>query len=547
MGITGEQVWRVPSLTLLDPKAIINLESARKSEAVMLFNDRARLNNPEFELEAENVTEVAKICSKVDGIPLAVELVASRTRHMDPKMILERFADRFEKITSSDPRASKRQQTLQATIEWSYNLLSEREKLLFARLSVFSGGFGIAAAEDVCSDDRLPREIVLDTLSKLVDRSLVYTTKTVDQSMRYNCLETLRQFGHQLIKEQNREEPFRKRHLQFFLAMAEQAYRDQYDSEFKWMNKFELEHDNLITALDWSYTQSIEEYIMLSGYLAWFWRNKSHLQVAVDYLEKALSRDTGNSEAYARTLYGLGMIVFYSGDTPRSIKLLNDSLNIWRKLKNSWEEAVVLGWLGSVISSTDPQTALKYREQSLKIARRVGDPGLINHCLLFVCQQYAHTQQYDRGMPLVEELYTSSLKHEYPLGIYASIHFKADLVLGIKKFKEAEKQYAFALETGLNYGLILYAVMDMQAVAFALSGQSRWAKSIRLDAAAREKMKALGLNIDGLYKFWDDWIDTYIEGAKKEVGEELATQYEQEGIALGFDKAVEYALDFDKD
>ena len=125
LGITGEQVWRVPSLTLLDPKVIIDLKSVKESEAVMLFNDRAKLNNPEFTLEVENVTEVVTICNKVDGIPLAVELVASRTRHMDPKTILERFADRLQRITTSDPRISKRQQTLKATIDWSYNLLSD--------------------------------------------------------------------------------------------------------------------------------------------------------------------------------------------------------------------------------------------------------------------------------------------------------------------------------------------------------------------------------------------------------------------------------------
>ena len=148
------------SLTLLDPKTIVNLESVEESEAVMLFKDRARLNNPEFELEAENVTAVVTICNKVDGIPLALELVASRTKHMDPKMILERFTDQFEQLSSSDPGISKRQQTLQATIEWSYNLLSDNEKLLFNRLSVFSGGFDLEAAEEVCSDDPLPKEAI---------------------------------------------------------------------------------------------------------------------------------------------------------------------------------------------------------------------------------------------------------------------------------------------------------------------------------------------------------------------------------------------------
>ena len=117
--ITGEHVYRVPSLTLIDPKTIIDVEHAKDSEAVLLFADRARMNNPEFELETANVNEVVTICNKLDGIPLALELVASRTRHMNTHMILERFSDRFDQLSSSDPGTSKRQQTLQATIDWS--------------------------------------------------------------------------------------------------------------------------------------------------------------------------------------------------------------------------------------------------------------------------------------------------------------------------------------------------------------------------------------------------------------------------------------------
>ena len=197
----------------------------------------------------ENVTEVVTICNKLDGIPLAVELVASRTRHMDPKMILDRFGDRFEKVTSSDPGISKRQQTLQATIEWSYNLLSDSEKLLFIRLSVFFGGFDLAAAEEVCSDDQLPKEFILETLSALVDRSLVYTMKATDQSMRYNCLEILRQFGHHLIKESTDQDALNKKHFHYYLSLAEEAYLEQYEEQLKWLNTLDIEEDNVMSAL----------------------------------------------------------------------------------------------------------------------------------------------------------------------------------------------------------------------------------------------------------------------------------------------------------
>ena len=213
LNIKGEKVWRIPSLTLLDPRTIIDVESVKSSEAVLLFTDRAQLNNPEFELESENVNDVVTICNKLDGIPLALELVANRTRHMNPHLILERLADRFDLLSSSDPGTSKRQKTLHATIEWSYNLLSDNEKILFTRLAAFTGGFDLTAVEEVCADEQLPKKDILDLLSRLVDRSMVYIVQGTDQSMRYNSLETLRQFARQNLQSSKEVDLLRKRHL----------------------------------------------------------------------------------------------------------------------------------------------------------------------------------------------------------------------------------------------------------------------------------------------------------------------------------------------
>jgi non-specific serine/threonine protein kinase len=549
LGIAGERVWRIPSLTLIDPKVIIDLESVKQSEAVMLFDDRSRLNNPEFELELENVNEVVTICNKVDGIPLALELVASRTRHMDPKMILERFADRFEKLTSSDPRTSKRQQTLQATIEWSYNLLSEREKLLFARLSAFSGGFNLAAAEEVCSDNQLPKEIILDTLSILVDRSMVYTLKAVDQSMRYNCLETLRQFAQKITREKQEEEMLKKRHLHYFLNLAEQAYQDRYEAQLVWLKIMEADDDNLIAALDWSEEYSPKEFSLLTGTLSWYWEIKTKLILGTAYMEKALAKSSTKSGARAKVLHGLAYLSWHAGDLETHIGYCKESLGIWREEKNLLEEANCLATLARLYHNEkyDFETGLGYAEEALEIAKKIGKPGFANFCLSSICTSLVHSTQFDRGLPYVEELLESSEKLEQPQGILYARHLHSDCALGVNDFKEAEQRYALGIETGVKYGNEWMAFVDMQGVAFALSGQSRLKKSLKLNSAAMEKANSLGVNIAGVVKFWDDWIETYIEGVKKEVGEELAKQYEEEGIAMGFEKAVEYALDLEKD
>jgi len=548
MKISGEKVWRLPSLTLLDPKLVIDMESAQRSEAVLLFTDRAQLNNPEFELEPENVSEVVSICNKLDGIPLAVELVASRTRHLHPKKILERFEDRFDLLVSPDPGISKRQQTLQATIEWSYNLLSESERTLFERISVFSGGFELEAAEEVCSDDQLQKESVLDVLSMLVDQSLVYTMKGRDQSMRYNRLETLRQFAQQKLINNREENEIRSRHLQYYLKVAEVAYEEQFEAQLKWAAWHVAEQDNVFAALNWAESNSPERYAELAGFVYWFWRLRSDILVGIDYLEKAITKNIGKAESYARAVTGLGCFYWMTGDAQKALKFMRESLEIWRKLENPGEEAFTLSEISEpLLHSGDYETSLKYSEEGLEIARKLGNPSLINHCQIYLCTILVHTKQFERGRPLVEELLISSEKLNQLFSIEGALHLLGDCTVGMKDFKEGEKRYAKGVEVSYKHGNMIYVAFDIQGVAFAIAGQGRWAKSIRLDAAAREQYNKLGLEVDGMFEFWDEFIATHIEGARKEVGEELAKRYDEEGIAMGTEKAIEYALDFEKD
>ena len=546
--VQGVKVWRIPSLSLIDPKTIIDVEHARDSEAVLLFADRAHLNNPEFELETGNVQEVVTICNKLDGIPLAVELVASRVRNMSSRMILERFSDRFDQLASTDPSTSKRQQTLQATIEWSYNLLTESEKTLFLRLAVFAGGFDLEAVEEICANVKLPEEDIMDTLSNLVDRSLVYTHKRADQSLRYNRLETLRQFAWKELQLQKEEITTRQKHLEYYKNLSKQAYLEQFESQLKWVEKLEQEHDNLVAALNWSITESTEQFIMLAGYLAWFWYVHAHILLGRDYLEKAILADTKKSEAYARVLSGLGKLLWYGTDQTRPDKILKESLSIWRKLKNYREQALLLSWLGNTNSRAgNHETSLKYSEEGMHLARKVGDPGLSNRCLADYCQSYICLQKFEQAKPFVEELVVASEKLEQPWEIVLSHHFRGDCALGIHDFKGAEKEYGHAAKSAMKYGIIAYVALDLQGVAFSLSGQSRWVKSIRLEGTAQKIYAQIGMQIDGVAEFWDLFIASYIVSAKKELGEELTLKYQEEGRAMGAEKAVEYALDFEKD
>ena len=181
------------------------------------------------------------------------------------------------------------------------------------------------------------------------------------------------------------------------------------------------------------------------------------------------------------------------------------------------------------------------------MARELGNPGLIVNALLYFCMAMVHSGQFTEALPSVDELMTSSKKLNHYVGISGAHHLRSDCALGLKDFLEAERRYGLAAQIAVKYGIKFNAYADLQGVAFALSGQGRWAKSVRLNAAAIQSFHSIGVEIYGIWPMWDNFMDTYINGAKKEVGEDLVKVYEEEGVALGYEKALEYALQFSKD
>jgi len=304
-----------------------------------------------------------------------------------------------------------------------------------------------------------------------------------------------------------------------------------------------------MAALEWSEDHSPEDFCRLAGSLAWYWAQKTKLVIGRQFLEKAHSIEKSKPEIQARVFQGLGFILCFFNESERGIELMKESLRIWTGLNNLQEQAFVLAQFAFFYSSnpSDIEIRLSYSESALEISRQLGKPGLINYCLTSLCQVLVHSKQFERGLPYVEELIESSEKLEQPMGIMNARHYHSDCALAQKDYQEAERRYGLGVSLAVKYGNDWIAFADMQGVAFALSGQRRWKKSLRLNAASVEKSRTMGVSLYGMLEFWDEWIYTYIGGAKKEVGEELAKQYEAEGITMGFEKAVEYALDFEKD
>ncbi len=257
LGINGETIYRVPSLSLPEPDAV-TLEALSGCESVQLFVERASATNPGFQLMDANASSVAQICHRLDGIPLALELAAARVKVLSAGQIADRLDDRFRLLTGGSRTALPRQQTLQALIDWSYDLLTEPEKALFRRLAVFVGGFTLEAAEAVCAGDGIEPYEILDLLTDLVDKSLVIADER-DSSVRYHRLETIRQYARQKLLETDEVMRVRNRHLDYYIEFAsllEKEYINPYQYDI--IDKMRPEYDNIRSALSWVVENNIE-------------------------------------------------------------------------------------------------------------------------------------------------------------------------------------------------------------------------------------------------------------------------------------------------
>src|ERR671916_668446 len=255
LGITGEVAWPVPSLSLPDLRRLSDIEGLPRYESARLFVERATTAKPTFALTEENASAVAQVCYRLDGIPLAIELAAARTKVLSVEQIADRLEDSFGVLSAGGRTAMPRQHTLRATMDWSHELLSREERSLFRRLSVFAGGFTLEAAEAACSgllpDGELEQGEVLDGLSGLVDKSLVAVGEK-DGEARYRLLETVRQYGQEKLERSGETAEIQRRHAGFMLGLAEEAGPElKGPRQGEWLGRLETEHGNLRAAMRW--------------------------------------------------------------------------------------------------------------------------------------------------------------------------------------------------------------------------------------------------------------------------------------------------------
>ena len=358
LGIAGETTAQVASLTLPDFfaerwTAAAVLARAGEFEAVRLFVERAAAVQPGFALTIENALTVAQICWRLDGIPLAIELAAARVKMLSPAQIYERLDDRFRLLTSGGRTVMPRQQTLTALIDWSYELLSEKERALLRRTAVFGRGRTLTALEAVCSSDGLEAWEILDLVQQLIDKSLLTVEQPELGAARYFLLESVWVYARAKLLESPEAGRVRTRHLDYFLQLAEEAEEKLLGpSQVEWIEQLTLEHSNLQLALEWSAEapEAVERGLRLSGALARFWEIRGHFQEGRETYAALLARPeaAGRTPARAKALTGAGRLAWCVDRNTPAREFYAEAIDLYREHGDARQAALVEAILGFV-------------------------------------------------------------------------------------------------------------------------------------------------------------------------------------------------------
>jgi predicted ATPase len=468
LGVAGEIPFRVPSMATPDPKHLPDLAQMAGFEAVHLFVMRAEQVAPGLELNNDNAAAISTICRRLDGIPLAIELAAARTRVMTPQQIAGRLDKVFRLLTGGSRSVLPRQQTLEATIGWSYALLSERECQALQRLSVFAGGWTLEAAEAVVSGIAIQADEVLDLLTSLLDKSLIQTASSSEAWMQYRMLETVRQYAHERLLESGFGERVRDRHLAYYLGLAEQAEPHlRGKGMLDWLNRLEDEHDNLRLALEWSLADHFFEGLCLASSLMWFWHVRNFYAEGIDWLEGLLNveaeargsppleagrQTTDYLRAWCRAVAALSdLAMYHSGSLTleQRTALLEESIVFCRAMgqEASRELAFALQALGGY-RSLNVEQSHRYIEEALEISRKNGYEFIEEACLQDLSAFALLSGNIQQAKAYIEQSISLCQKIE-DLDGYASqlillssvVHLEGDRLRAINLSEKAQAYY----------------------------------------------------------------------------------------------------------
>jgi predicted ATPase/DNA-binding SARP family transcriptional activator len=560
----GELTWVVPSLSLPDSRREPSPESLAKSEAVRLFVDRARAHLPEWDLGPHNAGAVARVCRRLDGIPLAIELAAARVNILSVDEIAMRLDDCFALLTGGSRTALPRQQSLKATVDWSYALLSEPARVWFRRMGAFAGSFTLEAAAAVCDDDfefqspcfksgtgvlelgTWDFERALALLGELVDKSLAIAEPGGEGTVRYRLLEPLRQYAWRLLVERGEGPAVQRRHGAYYAALAESiapyllAPAPSGVDQRTWFNRLAVEHDNLRAAIQRSLEAGYPETALRLGGSLWvFWTGRGHRSEGLHALEAALAQSAGApAERRAPGCLGAALLRLGAGDPGRAEAWIRESLVLYRQLGETRWVANCLHILATVVAAQgDFERSRRLVTESVALLCEVGDRRDLGAALVSLA-----VAKQSLGDPGAESELAEGFQLLRVMGDHLSLGISLENS-GFLACLQGNFPRAAALATqGLAHFRALGddqgAAGCLEITAIAAGVQGRLERAARLFGAAAAIREAVG---SAMLNAWQGEYERNVAAVRAALGEEAFAAAWALGRRLTPDQAIDYA------
>ena len=592
LGVKGEQAWRIPSLSAPDIKHIPATDQLLQYEAVRLFIDRALLVQPHFVVTNENAPAIAKICHRLDGIPLAIELAVARLRTLSAEQIAVRLDDRFHLLTGSTRAALPRQQTLRALIDWSYDLLSKNERTMICRLAVFSGGWTLETAEQVCSDENIKPDDILDLLDHLVDKSLVIVETRQGQETRYRYLETVRQYAREKLTERGESDSNRVRHLAYFLRWVgeiEPGLRGPQQVEL--LNRLENDLDNLRVAMEWSRDSDPESGLQLASMLKWFWHLCGLFEEGSGWLENLLASSIKSVTKIdpllkARSLSVLAWLSFWAGNVQTALTSVNESLDLCKNHQGpvsdlitadncyiystiAFRRGVDLGQakllvekglalyqalgnkfgiaemssalFGNAFFSGDLETASHWNEAAIRIRKELGDKDGLAYDLTIGAVIPLSRRDYKNTRRMLEEAVEACKETRYEFDLVLALGFLGITCLLEDNIAQALDYLLQVVTLAYEKSNTIFKTFSIYYLVLLLFAKKQYRTSVQLNGAM-EGLKTYNIILIYDVPIIHDTLQRNLLEAREALGEVDFDAAHAEGRAMTLDQAIAYAL-----
>jgi predicted ATPase/DNA-binding CsgD family transcriptional regulator len=573
--VQGEQEYTVPPLsvpsrfTLADRRAV-NFAAISESAAVELFVQRARAARPDFRLTDANAWAVAEICRHLDGLPLAIELAASRSKVLSPEALLSRLAQSLQILTGGARDAPDRHQTLRNAIEWSYNLLSSEERILFERLSVFAGSFALNAAEAVAGDkggvERLvvvsavddkpvaerpekPRRYVdpysvFDGLANLADHSLIHRIDDRGSEPRFRMYETIHEFGAERLMNSDEIDILRARHADYFCLLAEAAWESfgLVAEQRIWLAKLDADHENLRAALAWLNEDNPIGAVSLAGALCWYWYIRGHRIEGESWLARSLARvDPADVEPaiLARALLAAGILLQFQTKTDEALVYLQQSLQIWQEMGDVWGTGFVQLVLGVIEEDAGRYAeARKLFERAASLIESTGDKSNLATTNYHLAVVAFGLGDLDQAASIAKEIIAIPRERWSSSACY-SLHLLGLIALQQGNHQEAAAKLRETIEFAREYGIPASIGEGLSAVGALAAANRDFEIAARTFGAAETFVRSIGYSVSMPES------DIYKQGqstAAAALGESAYRSAFQQGELLPHDQAITDAL-----